>query len=110
MGIYTDNPVPIQVKEKTKTFSVPMRDWSSNGTSQIVKYLWMIMFTSDEIDFNELEDMEDKDVERVMRQIKDKIEAYTNGGFAFIQSMIDENKAFFDDDQCFVKLLNKVKE
>jgi len=109
MGIYTKNPVPLARKEDAKNFSVQMRNWSSNNSAPIVKYLWMIIFNSSEIDFNALEEMEDKEVESAIKKVSRQIEAYANGGFAFIQSKIDENKAFFDDDQCFVKLLNKVE-
>jgi len=109
IGLYTENPLPISDDEETKTFGVPMRDWNSNGAGQTVQYLWMSMFVKSEIDFNALEDMEQKDVEREMRNISRLIEAYANGGFDFINSKVAENPAFFDDDDCFVKLLKEVE-
>ncbi|MBN2746816.1 MAG: hypothetical protein JXR34_08825 [Bacteroidales bacterium] len=108
IGLYTMNPVPIMDNEETKTFGVPMRDWNSNGSGQTVQYLWMAMLVVSELDFNELENMDQKDVEREMRNISRLIEAYANGGFDFIESKVAENKAFFDDDDCFVKLLKEV--
>jgi hypothetical protein len=109
IGLYTNNPIPIQDGEETNTFSVPMRDWTSNNSAQTVQYLWMTMFVKSELDFNELEDMEQKGVEREMRNISRLIEAYANGGFDFINSKVTENHAFFDDDDCFVKLLKEVE-
>jgi hypothetical protein len=44
-----------------------------------------------------------------MRTISRLIEAYANGGFDFINSKVTENPAFFDDDDCFVKLLKEVE-
>jgi len=85
-----------------------MRDWSSNNSAQTLKYLWMAMFVKSDSDFNALEAMEQKDVEREMRNISRLIEAYANGGFDFINSKVTENPAFFDDDDCFVKLLKEV--
>ncbi len=108
IGLSLDNPLPISDDEDTKTFGVPMRDWTSNGAAQIVQYLWMSMFVKSNIDFNKLENMEQKDVEREMRSISRSIEAYANGGFDFINSKVTENPSFFDDDDCFVKLLKEV--
>jgi hypothetical protein len=109
IGLYTNNPIPISDEEEPKTFGVPMRDWNSNNSSQTVQYLWMAMFVKSELDFNALEDMEQKDVEREMRNISRLIEAYANGGFDFINSKVTDNPAFFDDDDCFVKLLKEVE-
>lgn len=109
MGLYINNPIPISDDEETKTFGVPMRDWTSNNSSQTAQYLWMAMFVKSDLDFNALEAMEGKDVEREMRNISRLIEAYANGGFDFINSKVSENQAFFDDDDCFVKLLKEVE-
>lgn len=109
IGIYLDNPIPLSKDFKNDTFSVPMRDWSSNDSAQIVQYLWMTAMVKTSVDLNALEDMDDKGVEREMRRLKDGIEAYANGGFEFISSKVDENPAFFDDDDCFVKLLKEVE-
>jgi len=109
IGLYTNNPIPISEDEETNTFGVPMRDWNSNNSSQTVQYLWMAMFVKSEIDFNDLENMEPKDVEREMKNISRLIEAYANGGFDFINSKVTENSAFFDDDDCFVKILKEVE-
>ena len=109
IGLYTNNPLPIVDSEETKTFGVPMRDWNSNGSGQAVQFLWMSAFVKSELDFNALEDMEQKDVEREMRNVSRLIESYANGGFDFINSKVTENPAFFDDDDCFVKLLKEVE-
>lgn len=109
IGIYIKNPVPISDNEETKIFGVPMRDWSSNGCASTVQYLWMTILVLAELDLNSLENMEQKDVEKEMRNIVRLIEAYANGGFEFINSQAEENPAFFDDDDCFVKLLKEVE-
>ncbi len=109
IGLYTNNPIPIQEGDETNTFKVPLRDWNSNNSGQTVQYLLMAMFVKSELDFNALEDIEQKDVEREMRNISRLIEAYANGGFDFINSKVTENPAFFDDDDCFVKLLKDVE-
>ena len=53
--------------------------------------------------------MEQKDVEREMSSINRSIEAYANGVFGFINSKVTENPSFFDDYDCFVKLLNEIE-
>lgn len=109
IGLYTKNPIPFDKDEETKDFNVPMREWNSNGAGQTVQYLWMAMLVKSDLDWNTLEDMEQKDVEREMRNISRLIESYANGGFDFIDSKVAENPAFFDDDDCFVKLLKEVE-
>jgi hypothetical protein len=109
IGLYTDNPIPISKDYETKTFGVPMRDWTSNDSFQSLQYLWMSVMVKAELDLNKIEDMDDTGVLHEMSKIKDRIEAYANGGFEFINLKIKENPAFFDDDDCFVKLLKEVE-
>lgn len=109
MGLYTENPVPLSPDYETNTFSVPMRDWTSNDSMPVVKFLWMAVFTTSNIDLNALEDMNTKGIEKEMRGLKDRIEAYANGGFEFINSKVEEDPSFFEDEDCFVKLLKEVE-
>lgn len=109
IGLYSDNPLPLNKDFETNTFRVQMRDWTSNDSASIVKYLWMSAIVKARVDFNALEDMEDKEVEREINKLKDRIEAYANGGFEFLETKIKNNPAFFDDDDCFVKLLKDVE-
>jgi hypothetical protein len=108
IGLYTDNLLPLTKEDTTKTFSVPMRDWTSNDSAPCVQFLWMATLVESGLDLNELEKLDDKGLEREMRNLKDKIEAYANGGFDFISSKVNDNPSFFDDDDCFVKLLREV--
>lgn len=109
IGLYTKNPVPLSPDYETNTFKVPMREWTSNDAMPVVKYLWMAVLTTSEIDLNALEDMDTKEIEKEMKGIKDRIEAYANGGFEFINSKVEEDQAFFEDEDCFVKLLKEVE-
>ncbi|MEX1013571.1 MAG: hypothetical protein WDZ80_00225 [Candidatus Paceibacterota bacterium] len=109
IGVYTENPLPLSNDYETRTFGVPMRDWTSNDSFPSLQYLWMVTMVTARLDLNALEDMNDKEVEAEMLKIKDRIEAYANGGFEFINSKIKENPAFFDDEDCFVKLLKEVE-
>lgn len=109
IGLYINNPLPLDKEEKTNIFWVPMRDWTSNNSTQTVLYLWMVMFVKSELDFNTLEDLDDKEVEREMLNISRLIEVHANGGFDYINSKVLENPAFFDDDDCFVKMLKEVE-
>lgn len=109
IGLYSNNPIPISDDEETNTFGVPMRDWNSNNSGQTLQYLWLAMFVKSEIDMNTLEDTDQKDVEREMRNISRLIESYANGGFEFISSKVVENPSFFEDEDCFVKLLKEME-
>lgn len=107
IGLYTKNPVPLTKDDETNTFKVPMRDWTSNDAFASVQYLWMAVIVESGVDLNKLEDIEDKELIKEINNFKNEIEAYANGGFEFINSKVEENPAFFDDDDCFVKLLIK---
>lgn len=109
IGIYIKNPIPLTKEDQTKTFSVPMRDWTSNDSKPCVEFLWMAAIVESSLNLNELEKMERKDLEREVRGLKDLIEAYANGGFDYINSKVKENESLFDDDDCFVKLLKEVE-
>ncbi|MFW6002256.1 MAG: hypothetical protein ACOCQD_02865 [archaeon] len=108
IGLYQNNPVPLYKEHKTNTFSVPMRDWVANNAFTSVQYLWMSAIVKSGIDLNKMEEMEDEEAAKEIIKIKDLIEAYANGGFEYISSLAEENPAFFEDDDCFVKLLNTI--
>lgn len=104
MGLYTNNPIPLGDNE-SKGF-IEIRSWRPEG---LVRYMYMCLFTKADLDWNELEDMDDKGVEREMRNLSKLIEAYANGGLEFISSQVKENPSFIDDDYYFIKLLKEVE-
>jgi hypothetical protein len=104
IGLYTKNPIPLGDNEG-KGF-IEIRSWRPDD---LVRYMLMCLFTKAEFDWNELEDMDDKGVEREMRHLSKLLEAYANGGLEYISSLVKENPSFFDDDYCFVKLLKQVE-
>jgi hypothetical protein len=89
-------------KEKTKFIEI--RSWQP---VEIADYLIMSLLTKSGIDFNELEDMEEEQVEKKITELRSLLEDYANGGFDIMRSKKEEDPAFFlQNDNCFIDLLD----
>ena len=66
-----------------------------------------VMAKSD-VDFNELENQEDKEVEKEILNMRKLMEEYANGGFDKIRAKLEEESAFYENnDNCFIDLLEE---
>ncbi len=88
----------------------PIGQWKRD--SKLVDFLLMVVFTRcEEIGFNwnDLEDMEDSELNSVIKNIISFIESYANGGLDFLQKEY-ENDRLENDQYMFVNLLVKNSE
>ena len=66
----------------------------------------MSIFAKSDIDFNELENKDDKEVEKGILNLRKLLEEYANGGFDKIRAKLESEPGFFDNnDNCFIDLL-----
>lgn len=96
IGLKKGLNLPLPERKLTKEFN-PIGQWKRD--SKLVDFLLMIIFTHcDEIGFswNELEDMEEKELNNVISNIISFIESYANGGLEFIQQEWQNNKLSID--------------
>ena len=82
--------------------------WKPEG---IVDYILMLMFSKKEIlkyTWDELEDLDNKEIEEVISNVIKAIEEYANAGLSFLKDKIDNERNEFTDPFVFINILNDV--
>jgi hypothetical protein len=105
LGLKKGLRLPLPPRNSTKDF-VEIGKWKRD--SSLVDFLLMIVFShSEEIgfDWNELEDIEDKELNKVISDIIDFMESYANGGLQYLQEEW-ENDNLINSSYLFVDLMN----
>ena len=104
LGLKKDYRLSIPKGTKTSKF-IEIKSWQPIDVSD---YVIMGVLSKCDIDFNDLENMEDDDVEKKLTEIKGVLEEYANGGFDIIESKLKEEPSFFSqNDNCFLDLLDE---
>lgn len=104
LGLKKKAFLPLPPRNLTADF-IEIGKWKRD--SKLVDFLLMIIFTnSEEIGFNwnELEDMEEKELNEVVSNIISFIEGYANGGLDYIQKEWEEDK-LLNSHYLFVDLM-----
>jgi len=104
LGLKKRIHLPLPSANLTKDF-VEIAKWK--GGTSLVDFLLMILFTHcDEIGFNwnELEDMDEKELNTTVNNIVTCIEGYANGGLQYLQEEYEENN-LINSPYLFVDLL-----
>lgn len=106
LGLKKRLKLPLPSRNLTKDF-VEIGKWKRD--SSLVDFLLMIIFSHAEeigFDWNDLEDMEEKELSKVISDIIDFIESYANGGLQYIQEEW-ENDNLINSSYLFVDLMNE---
>ena len=106
LGLKKKIPLPLPSRNSTADF-VEIAKWK--GGSSLVDFLLMILFTHcDEIGFkwNELEDMNEKELNNTVNKIITFIESYANGGLQFLKEEYEGNN-LINSPYLFVDLLGE---
>ncbi|MBL1280767.1 MAG: ATP-binding protein [Fluviicola sp.] len=104
LGLKRKSFLPLPPRNMTADF-IEIGKWKRD--SKLVDFLMMIIFShSEEIGFswNELENMEDKQLNEVVSNIISFIEGYANGGLEYIQKEWEEDK-LLNSHYLFVDLM-----
>jgi len=102
LGLKRDLRIPIPRGTEKKKF-IEIKSWQP---SEVADYLIMALFAKADIDFNALENMEEKEVEDKLTEMRSLLEAYANGGFDVIRSRREKDSAFFtENENCFLDLM-----
>jgi hypothetical protein len=103
LGLKNDYKIPINANAKKEKF-IAIKSWQP---ADLADYVIMSVFAKSEIDLNELENKDDKEVEREILSLRKLMEEYANGGFDKIRAKFESEPAFFDNnDNCFIDLLD----
>jgi spore coat polysaccharide biosynthesis predicted glycosyltransferase SpsG len=91
IGLKKDYAIPISYGTAKNKF-IEMRSWKPND---LVDYIIMCLLGKTEVDFLELEKLEEELVEKKLSSIRSLLEDYANGGFDLIQTKIDQDNDYF---------------
>ena len=104
LGLKNDYRLAMKPNSDKSKF-IEIKSWQP---SDLAEYLIMSVFAKSEINFNELEDKDDKEVEKEILNFKKLLEEYANGGFDKIRAKLESSPTFFDNnDNCFIDLLDE---
>lgn len=104
LGLKKNLHLPLPSRNLTSDF-VEIAKWK--GGSSLVDFLLMILFTHCEdigFNWNDLEDMDEKDLNNTVNDIISYMESYANGGLEYLQTEFDQNN-LLNSPYLFVDLL-----
>ncbi len=102
LGLKRNLQIPIPRGTEKKKF-IEIKSWHP---SEVADYIVMALLAKTDLDFNALENMEEKEVEDKLTELRSLLESYTNGGLDIIRAKREEDPTFFQqNDNCFLDLL-----
>jgi hypothetical protein len=105
LGLKNDYRLSLEPNINRSKF-IEIKAWQP---ADLAEYIIMGVISKSEIDFNELENKYDKEVEREILSLKKLMEEYANGGFDKIRAKLESSSTFFDNnDNCFIDLLEEM--
>lgn len=105
LGLRCNYRLPIVSKNKNKFIEIKF--WQPND---LAEYVIMGVLAKSEIDFNQLENKDDMEVEREILNLKKLMEEYANGGFDKLRAKYEDSPSFFENnDNCFIDLLDEIE-
>jgi len=103
LGLKNDYRVPLSQDSKKEKF-IEIKYWQPQD---LADYLIMGIFSKSDIDFNELENKEEKEVEKEVLNLRKLLEEYANGGFDKIKSKLEQEPTYFENNEnCFIDLMD----
>lgn len=104
LGLKSDYRLPLNKDAKKEKF-IEIKSWQP---SDLAEYVIMGVLAKSDIDFNELEDKEDAELDKEILKVRKLMEEYANGGFDKIRGKLESDPGFFDNnDNCFIDLLEE---
>lgn len=104
LGLKKDYKIPIAYGTSKEKF-IAIQFWKP---TDIADYVVMALLSKSEIDFNELENLEEEVIEKMITELRSLLEEYANGGFDIIRAKKESDPAFFEqNDNCFLDLLEQ---
>lgn len=102
LGFHSGNRIEITGKKKE---FFPIGNWQP---SSIVEIILMTIFSREDLigySYSELEDLEEEELNEVIRSIVKVMEEYANGGLSILEDKLENNPEEFHDPFVFVNIL-----
>ncbi len=104
LGLRKGYKVPLEKGTNKRSF-IAINSWKP---TIIADYIIMSVLALGDYDFFKLEELDIKELEKIITTIKNDIEAYANGGFEIIYSKSEEDEAYFvENENSFIDLLDE---
>lgn len=105
VGLRKDYKLPLPAGGKTVPF-IEIKIWQPR---EVVEFIIASLIARSDIDFNAIEDMDEKEVEEEITKLKKLMEEYAHGGFELLERAINEDSYRFDnDDKAFIDFLDEL--
>lgn len=102
LGLKNDYRVPLNPSSKKEKFW-EIKYWQPQD---LADYIVMGVIAKSDIDLIELENKEEKEVEKEILNLRKLMEEYANGGFDKIRAKLEQEPTFFDNnDNSFIDLM-----
>ena len=102
LGLKRDYRLPIARGTEKKKF-IEIKAWQP---TEVADYIIMALLAKADIDFNALENMEEKEVTDKLTELRALLESYANGGFDIIRAKREVDASFFlENENCFLDLM-----
>lgn len=103
LGLKKNYRLPIP-KGAPKTHFIAINSWQP---AEIAEYVIMGILAKSNLDFNDLEEMEDSEVVAKISELRSLLEEYANGGFDLIRAKKEEDPRYFvDNENCFLDFID----
>jgi hypothetical protein len=103
LGLKNDYRIPLNAESKKEKF-IEIKYWQPQD---LADYVVMSVLSKSNVDFNELENKDDKEVEKEILALRKLMEEYANGGFDKIRAKLEGEPIFFENnDNCFIDLMD----
>lgn len=104
LGLKKDYRLPIAKGTKKQKF-IEMRAWQPQ---ELTDYIIMGILAKSNLNFNDLEEMIESQVESKITELRSLLEEYANGGFDLIRTKKEKDPRFFvDNENCFLDFLDE---
>lgn len=100
LGIRKDYRIPFERSDGTKFIEIEA--WRPRPLAQ---YVFMSLLALSDINFIDLEEMDEEQIDQKAFELVRKMEEYAHGGFDLINSKLCENRHFFESQYAAIGLL-----
>ena len=102
LGLKHDRSIPLESSEKSKSNVMRIEDWRPEA---LRNHLVACTLVKDGTPFRDYDFMTDDEINKKSTELKEIVEAYTNGGLSILQEEFEEDKKALDEPFAFTELV-----
>jgi hypothetical protein len=102
LGLKNERPIPLSSSEKSDSNVMRIEDWKPK---ELRDYLVACTLVQDGTPFRDYDFMTEEEINRKSTELKEIVEAYTNGGLSILQEEFEEDKKALDEPFAFTELV-----